>query len=81
MKGNIDDTSITNLDNFMLNLKSYYPELYNHVFVEAKMASVLKNHWALMNFAEKINIPKGFTYNKIWHHIINNEDKHDWWML
>jgi len=67
---------VIGVGDIMINMRRYYPELYNHIFDN----NVLE-FTALRIFLKKNNMMHLTTPETIWQYINDNEDLHEWWML
>ena len=59
-------------------LETCYPDLYKNMFEDKDSSRVLWK-FAITNITH-INYHE-LTYGDVWEYIVDNEDKHDWWML
>jgi len=67
---------VIHLRGLMDSIKSFYPELYTHIFDNDDLP-----HTALRIFLKKNNIIHLTSVEAIWDHIRCNRELHDWWML
>jgi len=74
---------ISSLNDLVICLHNRYPYLYKHIFAEEMKKDVPRITWVIDDFmiVHNIDYSTGDTYSKIWEYIVDNEDKHDWWML
>jgi len=63
----------------IINVKDKYPNLYAHMFNEQGVTSIVG--WEYDEFLERIGVNIDSNPIEIWNYVVENEDKHDWWML
>ena len=63
---------------FTVTMIELYPELYTNLFTTND--GLYCNDKAI-EFIKKNNLPKSIKFQDIIEYIVENEDKHDWWML
>jgi len=69
---------------FNTNMDERYPELHTYIHSEEQKEQKKQRpvyRLAIVDFMDKHNLPRNYSYDLVWDYIVANEDKHEWWML
>lgn len=66
---------------FNIDMVERYPELHEYIYSEELKKQRPSFRLAIIDFMNKHDIPRNYSYDLVWDYIVENEHKHEWWML